>query len=148
MVKNLDNNNSVMVDHVGWRLWNASRLWKEEFGAAMVAAGYPWFHDARSDVIPNLNRSGTRQALLVARMGLSKQAVQQLVDQLVEDGVLERKPDPDDKRGKIIIYTKLGNQMISDANRVKFKLEKNYRERLGEQAFKGLMNALGKLNET
>ena len=90
MVKPLDEIMPPLLDHAGWRLWRVSRQWKACFDAGMRARGYPWFGEARSNVIGYLERSGLPQSELVKRMGLSKQAVQQLVDELVADGIVER----------------------------------------------------------
>ena len=45
-------------------------------------------------------RRPPRRAALTARLGLSKQAVQQLLDQLESAGLVRREPDPADKRAK------------------------------------------------
>ena len=146
MVKPLDEIQPALLDHVGWRLWRVSRQWKEAFDAGMRARGYPWFGDAPSNVIAHLDRAGTRQKELVGRMGLSKQAVQQLVDELVKGGVVERRPDPADKRGNIVVFTRAGLSMLADANVVKLALEDECRAKLGGKGFHNLINALRKLD--
>ncbi len=112
----------------------------------MRARGYSWFGDARSNVIAHLDRDGLRQKELVRRMGLSKQAVQQLVDELAADGLVERRPDPADKRGNIVVFTRVGLSMLSDANLVKLALEDEYRAKLGAKGFRDLIGALRALD--
>jgi DNA-binding MarR family transcriptional regulator len=145
MVKKLDDNYPELIDHIGWRLWNATALWKEAFDAGMVARGYPWFAEARSAVFAHLGRKGMRQSVLVKRMQLSKQAVQQLVDELVADGIAERLPDPEDGRGKIVMLTAVGNRAARVANEVKRELDAEARVKLGDEGFEALMSALRKL---
>jgi DNA-binding MarR family transcriptional regulator len=148
MVKRIDEKTSVLVtDHIGWQLWTASRDWKDLFDTEMIAAGYTWFREARADIIPLLERHGTRQSVLVERMRLSKQAVQQLVDQLAEDGILERHVDPDDRRGKVLMLSAKGLKLIGDANRIKLRIENQYRKLIGETQFQQLKNALAALAE-
>ncbi len=113
----------------------------------MRARGYSWFGEARSNVIAHLDRGGTRQKELVRRMGLSKQAVQQLVDELVAGGIVERRPDPADNRGNIVVFTRIGLSMLADANIVKVALESTYRDKLGGTGFRDLMAALRTLDE-
>ena len=72
----------------------------------MIAAGHDVFAHARSGLLAHMERGGTRQADLVARSGLTKQAVQQFVDELVADGIVERIRDPDDGRGRIVVFTR------------------------------------------
>lgn len=147
MVKRLDDHDfPELLDHVGVALWRAAHLWKREFDAGMVAAGYPWFAQARSAVIPHVGRDGVRQADLVARLGMTKQAVQQLVDELEADGIVERKPDPADGRGRIVVFAARGRKVLADANTVKRRVEADVRAKLGEKRFGNLMTALGALN--
>lgn len=139
--------NPPSIDHVGWRLWCASQAWKERFVAGMLASGHHWYAEARSSIIPYLDREGTRQATLVQRMGLSKQAVQQLIDDLEREGIVERRPDPQDRRGKIVMFTPKGLKALSDANRVKRKIEAQFRDKLSEADFATLDELLRRFVE-
>lgn len=130
------------IDHVGWRLWCASQAWKERFVAGMLASGHHWYAEARSSIIPHLDREGTRQGTLAQRMGLSKQAVQQLVDDLEREGIVERRQDPVDRRGKIVTFTQKGLKALSDANRVKREVEADFCNKLGEADFATLDDLL------
>ena len=114
----------------------------------MVAAGHAWYAEARSSVVPYVGMSGVRQADLVRAMGLTKQAVQQLVDDLEAEGVVERRPDPDDRRGKIITFTAKGVAAQRDADAVKQRIEAEFRAQLGDKTFDALFDALGKFAES
>lgn len=113
----------------------------------MVAMGHVWAGEARAAVLPHLDRTGTAQAELVRRMGVSKQAVQQLLDQLEADGVIERKPDSDDRRGRIITYGRAGRKFLADADIAKQAIEADYRAKLGEAGLRQLRDALRLLDE-
>ena len=89
-----------------------------------------------------MDRGGTRQVDLVARSGLTKQAVQQFIDELVEDGIVERIRDPDDGRGRIVVFTARGRQVLADANAVKQRVEERFRRKLGAERFRDLVAAL------
>jgi DNA-binding MarR family transcriptional regulator len=138
----LTKSDDALPDHLGWRLWLASRQWQARFVAAMREAGHDWFTDARANLLAHVARSGTPQSVLITRMGISKQAVQQLVDGLVAEGVLERLPDPSDSRSRIVRYTASGAEAIRDADRIKRQIEDEYRARLGDQRFETLMDLL------
>lgn len=145
-VKQLDEIDAPpLIEHIGWNLWRASQLWQQRLRTGMVAAGHAWFGEARAAVIPHLERSGTRQAELVTRMGLSKQAVQQLVDALVLDGIVERRADPADARGRLVCFTQQGLRVLADANAVKRGIEDDFRASLGPQVFSALNDALERL---
>lgn len=148
MVKHLDEIAAKpLPDHVGWRLWQASRAWQGEFAEAMRAAGHDWFSESRGGLLGHIARRGTRQAALIERAGISKQAVQQLLDGLEVEGVIVRAADPEDKRGKLVLYTEKGLAALDDGDRLKLDIEKRYRDHLGEGAFEALMAALRGLAE-
>lgn len=132
----------TLPDHLGWRLWLASRQWQARFVAAMREAGHGWFTDARANLLGHIARSGTPQSAIITRMGVSKQAVQQLIDGLVAEGILERVPDPGDSRSRIVRYTAAGAKAMRDADRIKLEIEIEYRERIGAARFEALMRTL------
>jgi DNA-binding MarR family transcriptional regulator len=135
-------------DHIGWLLWRASQDWNAEFVERMQTAGHSWFTAARSTLMGHIALKGTKQGLLVDRIGISKQAVQQLIDGLEADGILERVADPDDKRGRIVRLTDAGRAAMKDANRIKLEIEAGYRARIGDDEFARLSELLGKLRRS
>lgn len=145
MVKHLDDIDLSSIDHIGLALWRAAQQWRSRMRAELAARGYPWHQSAAGEVLAHLGPSGISQALLTERMGLSKQAVQQLVDQLEAQGVVGRAPDPSDGRAKRIVLTELGLADFAERNRVKRQIEAEYRDRLGPEAFAALEAALAKL---
>lgn len=146
MVKELDEKSKALPAHVGWRLWQASRAWQAEFAAAMRAAGHGWFTEARAGLLGHISRDGIRQAALIDRSAISKQAVQQLLDGLEAEGVVQRLPDPRDGRGKLVGYTRKGLDALRDGDRIKLEIERRYVERIGKQRFAALMDALRALD--
>ncbi|MEO0637078.1 MAG: MarR family winged helix-turn-helix transcriptional regulator [Pseudomonadota bacterium] len=142
MVKQADD---FRIDHVGWRLWDAAAKWKEKFAAEMVAMGHDWYAEARSRVVPYVGPKGTRQSDIVARMGVSKQAVQQLILDLEESGIVRREPDPDDGRGKIVHFTERGLTAQRDSQKAKRKVEAEIKALLGDEDFERLVSALRKI---
>ena len=111
----------------------------------MVAAGYMWFEQAQSAVLAHLSPSGIAQAKLGPRMGLSKQAVHQLIDTLESDGIVIRVPDPLDGRGKRVVLTEAGLRLMRAADSMKAQIETDYRDILGWDSFSGLEKALKRL---
>ena len=143
MVKKLDEiSPPALIDHVGWRLWRVSRRWKQEFEATMIGLGHGWMTETRGGVIGHLRPDGASQASLAGAMGISKQAVQQLVDELVVEGIVARFPDPSDGRGKRVVLTAKGVKALEDSNAVKRRIEADYAARLGPERLAALMAAL------
>lgn len=136
----------TLINHVGWRLWRLARLWKAEFDAEMIRRGYPWITEARGAVIGQLRPGGLPQSALTAALGVSKQAVQQFVDELVSEGAVERVPDPDDGRGKIVRLTARGVTSITEGNAVKREIERRYRRKVGAERFAVMQEVLDELS--
>jgi DNA-binding MarR family transcriptional regulator len=61
---------------------------------------------ARSKVLGILDREGSlRQTSLAQELGLAQRSVTQAVESLARDGLVERTPDPDDGRAKLVTMT-------------------------------------------
>ena len=133
--------------HIGWRLWQASHSWHREFVQAMQTAGHGWFTEARSTLLGATARKGTRQSVLVDRLGISKQAVQQLIDGLEAEGIVERIADPEDKRGRIIRLTEAGLTAMKTADSIKGEIQQAYIDRIGADDFQTLVGILDRLEK-
>lgn len=147
MVKPVDNEAPETIDHIGIALWQAAWDWRRRFADEMAARGYPWHREARGEVLAHLGPSGRAQSELTAAMGMTKQAVQQLLDQLERDGVIKRVSDPSDKRARRIELTELGLRDYAAQTMVKRAIEERYRIRLGHDLFVHLETALRKLRD-
>ena len=146
MVKKLDDNSfPPLIDHVGWRIGRLFYRWKAAYDAEMRASGYGFIAEARGAVIGNLRPAGASQSAVAAALGISKQAVQQLVDELEAEGIVERVPNPEDGRGKLVMLTAKGAAALRESNRVKREIEARFRSALGTARFEALMAALEQL---
>ena len=148
MVKKLDDNSfPPLIDHVGWRIGMLFRQWKQEFDGDMTALGHGFIAEARGAVIGHLRPAGAPQSEVAEALGISKQAVQQLVDDLEAEGIVERVPNPADARGKLVMLTGKGAAALRDSNRVKQAIEERYRLVLGDRQFAAFIEALAKLRD-
>jgi DNA-binding MarR family transcriptional regulator len=132
----------MVPDHIGWTLWRATLAWRRDFTAAMAAAGHGWFAQARGNIIVYIGPEGVRQGDLAEKALLTKQAVQQFVDELVKDGVVTRIQDEKDARVRWVRLTPLGEAAMRDADRIKLEIEARWRDFLGEAGFARLDSAL------
>lgn len=111
----------------------------EKFGIPVRAAHMSLF--------PHLDLAGTRQTELARRMGISKQAVNQLVTELVGFGVIERVADPSDGRAQLVRFTPKGKRSLFDGLAVLEDIEGELREQLGDARMDALHDALTRLND-
>jgi DNA-binding MarR family transcriptional regulator len=96
-------------------------------------------------LLGNLDSEGTRIGALARRMGTTRQAVSQLAKEIEAAGLVERVPDPADRRGVVIRFTPLGRKVLADAIGVMTGLERNYTAILGERGLAQLKRLLKQL---
>lgn len=86
-------------------LFKAARLVNEQALARLQSAsGLTNIRPAHTNLFPHIDFEGTRITVLADRLGISKQAVATLVDELVDAGGLEKVPDPQDGRAKLVRF--------------------------------------------
>lgn len=89
---------------LGQVLFKCARLLDEQALARVRERTGIGLRRAHTSLFPHIDLAGTRLTDLAHRVGVSKQAIAPLVDEMVEMGVLERIPDPDDARAKRIRF--------------------------------------------
>ena len=98
--------------NLGQLLLRAARLYNEQ-GVLRVQEFAPNFTKAHTALFPHLDlEGGTRPSELARRMGTTKQAAGQLVNDLVKMGALARVADPDDGRACRVIFTEMGREFM------------------------------------
>lgn len=102
---------------------------------------------AHTSLFPHIDLAGTRLTELARRVGTSKQAVAQLVDELETMGVLEKHPDPDDGRAKRICFSEAGQTALIDGLEALDEVEAGLTAQMGERRMLALWGALTKLLE-
>lgn len=75
------------------------------------AAGLPELSRTQSLIMTNIADGVTRPAELARRLGITRQAVQQLLADMQERKLVVLKPDPDDARAKIVHYNPRGREI-------------------------------------
>ena len=119
--------------------------WRDSYRREMARRGFPWHLTALGDLLDHLPAEGALQSSLAARTGLSKQAVQQSLDQLEQHGVLRREVDPSDKRVRHIVFTELGLRNLAERQAVLAEIEAGARSALGKKGAKRLRKTLRRL---
>lgn len=138
-------NPAPLFEHLGIRLHRAYEAWLSAFVSEMNAAGHDWFTQGRAILIGHIPRDGCRQADLLGRTGWTKQALQQMLDGLERQDVLQRRVDPNDKRGRLVELTDRGHAALADADRIKRDLSARFERKLGPEALEQLETLLDKM---
>ncbi len=114
----------------GVLLQQLSRDFERRARTTLRARGHTRLQPSHQVVFASLGRTGTRLTDLARRASMTKQAMGQIVDDLERLGYVERTPDPDDGRAKIVRFTPAGLDFVCDAAEVLAEIWHDYAELL------------------
>jgi DNA-binding MarR family transcriptional regulator len=138
--------------HIGQLLAQLTREFQIELFERLVAAGLEGARLPHTHVTAYIKADGSRLTELAALARMTLPAMSELVDDLQRLGIVERRPDPTDRRAKLICLTDAGWDAIRTAQRVIGEIERDYAEIVGqarfEQSAQTLEALLSGLDET
>ncbi len=111
----------------------------------LEAAGFTECSAAEVRLLQALCVAGSRLTGLASHLGISKQATSQLLDNLEKKGLIQRVPDPNDRRAKNIRFTEQGETLMEVTIEATLANERNLADTLGEDSFRALKKALEKV---
>lgn len=119
----------------------------DEIAVARIRAvgGNLHLRTAHTALLPHIDLEGTRLTEIARRLGVTKQAVGPLVDDLVQGGLLERVPDPVDRRAKLVRFRGVDGLLAGLA--VLHDLEDDVRDVVGERQWGAFTEALRSLQD-
>jgi DNA-binding MarR family transcriptional regulator len=130
-------------DNLGYLLAKASQRWNEQLQEGFAEAGFPEVKASYGSVlIPLLEEDGLRMGEIARRARLSKQTMTTMVRLCERDGLVERRPDPDDGRATLVHLTAKARRFQPAAERVLARLEREVRGTLGERRLAELRRSL------
>jgi DNA-binding MarR family transcriptional regulator len=151
---------SSMIDHIvmsrletlrraqatslGYVLIRCGQLFNDR-GIARVnaTAGKPTLREAHTRLIPHLQEpGGIRVTELARRIGITKQGAQQLVSDMVSQGVVCVDADPDDKRARRVMLTKFGYAAMMRGTGQLLEIEAEVAQKVGKAKMKQLRRLL------
>lgn len=107
----------------------------EELFEELAAAGYDDLHPRHSAVLAYLDEDGVRATELARLSGRHKQIVGRLIDELEELGYVERHPDPQDRRAKLIVPTKRGLEQVRLGDEIVAEIEARHAREIGAKTY-------------
>ena len=93
-------------------------------------------------ILTGIDTSGGPRPDLASELGVTKQAVSQLVDILVNQGYLERAPDPDDRRRVDLKLTERGGQVVEASVRAVDEVDQLLLQRVAPEQVAAMRAAL------
>ena len=108
---------------------------QDELFERLADAGYDDLHPRHGSVLAFLDEDGVRATELARLSGRHKQIVGRIVDELEELGYVERRPDPADRRAKLIFPTQRGLDQVLLGDRIVADIEARHSGEVGAKTY-------------
>jgi DNA-binding MarR family transcriptional regulator len=132
--------------NLGYLLAKASQRWNELLQDGFAEAGFPEVKASYGSVlIPLFEEDGLRIGEIARRSRLSKQTMTTMVRLCERDDLVERRPDPDDRRAARVHLTAKAKRFQPRAEDVLAALEGEVEAMLGRRESNGLRRSLAEL---
>ncbi|GAB2451697.1 hypothetical protein GCM10027162_55970 [Streptomyces incanus] len=115
---------------------------QRELFTALAAQGFDDIRPRAGAVLAYLRADGIRASELARASGQHKQVIGSLIDDLERLGYVERKPDPADRRAKLIYPTERGLLQMEAAASIMRTIEERHAKALGKQEYATFKTAL------
>ncbi|SEM06222.1 MarR family winged helix-turn-helix transcriptional regulator [Streptacidiphilus jiangxiensis] len=123
------------------------RAFERELWQALAERGFADLGARHGSVLAHLRPEGVRAVELSRASGQHKQIVGTIVDELEALGYVERRPDPGDRRAKLVVPTERGIAQRAAAAEVITAYERRQTELLGPERFAQFRAALRELTD-
>lgn len=114
----------------------------ESLQNGLQKAGYQPRTRTQTMILINIADGISRAAELARVLGVSRQAIQQQINELETDDIVTQIPDPSDRRANRIVFSEKGSTMINAALEALRQAEQVLAMRLGFDAVSDMRKAL------
>ena len=114
---------------------------------ALRENGFADLTAAQVRIAQRLSPLGIRVTDLAEQARVTKQTAGALVDELVRNGYVARKPDQSDARARLVVLTARGRKLCAAAAREIDAIETRWRDHLGAETYDQMRAALQNLRE-
>jgi DNA-binding MarR family transcriptional regulator len=123
----------------------AFQLVLAEFNNRLAAAGYNDLRPIHGMAFQALRGDGATSSELAERLGVTKQAAGQIVEDLESRGYVQRHPHPDGGRRRLVVLTDKAQDHLHSAGNALYALEYQLGRRLGDAKLTELRAELARL---
>jgi DNA-binding MarR family transcriptional regulator len=139
--------NQIVEPDLAILLTGAARVVADRLGTAVARAGIDDMRSSFGFVIRALAERDRTLTELSELLGVTKQAAIKVVDEMEERGYVERRPDPVDRRAKVIRLTDKARGVRRTALRASSRLETELVQDLGTEDLQATRRVLIRLLE-
>ncbi|MEU0790548.1 MarR family winged helix-turn-helix transcriptional regulator [Amycolatopsis sp. NPDC005961] len=120
---------------------------QRELFTTLASQGFDDLKHRHGAVLAYLDPGGVRATELSRLSGQYKQIIGTLIDELEALGYVERRPDPSDRRAKLICPTARGLAQMSAADAIMAAIQRRHADRLGVEDYERFKRTLTDITE-
>ncbi len=114
----------------------------EQLRARLAQRGWDGITRTQSLVLANVANGVTRPSRIAENLGVTRQAMSQLLSEMAARGLVDLLPDPDDRRAQRVVSSASGEAIREAARSTLRELEQELEDRVGAKAMTALRAAL------
>lgn len=123
-------------------LFRIMRVYNRHLADELAERGFHDFSLAYASLLSNLDVEGTRIGVLAARAGVTRQAAGQLLAEIEKAGFATTKPDPDDGRATIAMFTPKGKKLLANVIEIVDAFEASLAAHVGARELETLLSSM------
>lgn len=120
----------------------AFRYLIDELHRRLADRGWPDMRPPYGFVLVAAREQPLTSSAIASLMGMTKQAASKLVDAMEDEGFVERRPDGEDGRAKLVGLTPRGHRLLDDVEDVYAELESEWADVVGPDRVESLRTDL------
>ena len=106
--------------------------------------GWPNVSRSQSLILLNVAFGVHRASVLAQNLGISRQAISQMLSEMQKADLIEMRPDPDDRRAQIVVFSRKSAALRDDAMSILEQIETALAERLGQKRLAQMRETLAR----
>ena len=116
--------------------------YSEDIHAALSDAGFSDLGPAHANVFPFVGPEGITVSELARLAGVRKQTMAQAVEQLERMGYVERRPNPRDRRSRLVLLTERGESVKPVTHATAERVEKRWAQLTSPEELEAVRGSL------
>ncbi|MCX2972638.1 MarR family transcriptional regulator [Halieaceae bacterium IMCC8485] len=131
---------------IGQTLMLVARDFQRRLDSDLAARGILGIRHRHNDVFLYLGRNGPSRGVdLASAAGIRPQSMMKIIQELEQQGLVERRPDPADSRAKLVNFTAAGESLIDELSESTANVWQHYQAIIGSQQLTRTLNNLDTL---
>lgn len=127
----------IMIDLLSAVYW-----FDEALQAALKSHGWGEVTRAQSLVLSNIAAGVHRASNLARNLGVSRQAISQMLSEMEARGLVVIKPDEKDRRAQVVTFSAASFPIRDDAMNILWRIEDELASRIGQARIRNLRETL------